>query len=124
MSFLGNIIWLVFGGIITSILWFAAGLVLCITIIGIPFGIQCFKISSLVFWPFGRDVELGNFGAGGLLFNIIWLVLFGWEFAIVHIAWGLVLCITVIGIPFGLQHFKLAKLGFIPFGATIYSKRW
>ncbi len=124
MSFLGNIIWLVFGGIITSILWFAAGLLLCVTIIGIPFGIQCFKISSLVFWPFGRDVELGNFGAGGLLFNIIWLVLFGWEFAIVHIAWGLVFCITVIGIPFGLQHFKLAKLGFIPFGATIYSKRW
>lgn len=119
MSFLGNLIWLVFGGIILGTLWFISGLFLCLTIIGIPFGLQCFKISALVYWPFGRDVELGNFGVGGLLFNIIWLLLFGWEFAIAHLAIGLFFCITIIGIPFGLQHFKLAKLGLIPFGAQI-----
>lgn len=120
MSLLGNLIWLVFGGIIAAIGWFIAGLILCITIIGIPFGIQCFKISALVIWPFGKQVELGNFGVGGLLFNIIWLIFFGWELALAHLITGLFFCITIIGIPFGLQHFKLAKLGLIPFGANIY----
>jgi uncharacterized membrane protein YccF (DUF307 family) len=109
-----------FGGIIAAISWFVVGLILCVTIIGIPFGVQCFKISALVLWPFGKEIELGNFGAGGLVFNIIWLILFGWEFAIAHLIIGLVFCITIIGIPFGLQHFKLAKLGIIPFGAKIY----
>jgi uncharacterized membrane protein YccF (DUF307 family) len=120
MSFIGNIIWLLFGGIIASIAWFLAGIILCITIIGIPFGVQFFKISSFVLWPFGKEIELGNFGAGGLLFNILWLILLGWEFAIAHLVIGIVFCITVVGIPFGLQHFKLAKLGLIPFGARIY----
>jgi len=120
MSLLGNLIWLVFGGIIAAIGWFASGLILCITIIGIPFGIQCFKISALVLWPFGKQVELGHFGVGGLLFNILWLIFFGWELALAHFITGLIFCITIIGIPFGLQHFKLAKLGLIPFGANIY----
>ncbi len=119
MSFFGNIIWLVFGGIISAILWFVSGLILCVTIIGIPFGVQCFKIASFVIWPFGRKVEIGNFGVGGLLFNIIWLILFGWEFAVLHFVVGLIFCITIIGIPFGLQHFKFAQLGLIPFGARI-----
>lgn len=120
MNFLGNIIWLLFGGIIGAIAWSLAGLILCVTIIGIPFGLQCFKISALVLWPFSKEIELGNFGAGGLLFNIIWLIFFGWEFAIGHLIIGLIFCITIVGIPFGLQHFKLAKLGLIPFGAKIY----
>ncbi|MDF2985087.1 MAG: putative rane protein [Eubacterium sp.] len=120
MNLFGNIIWLVFGGIVSAVLWFVSGIVLCVTIVGIPFGIQCFKIAGFVIWPFGRQVEIGQFGAGGLLFNIIWLVLFGWEFAIGHLIIGLVFCITVIGIPFGIQHFKFAKLGLIPFGARIY----
>lgn len=119
MNFLGNIIWFVFGGIVTAVAWFAAGLVLCVTIVGIPFGIQCMKISALVLWPFGKEVDVGNFGAGGFIFNIIWLILFGWEFAIAHLVLGLIFCITILGIPFGLQHFKLAKLGLIPFGANI-----
>lgn len=119
MSFIGNVIWLLIGGIIAAIAWFIAGLLLCVTIIGIPFGIQCFKIAGFVLWPFGRDIELGNFGAGGLIFNIIWLIVFGWEFAIGHLIIGALFCITIIGIPFGLQHFKLAKLGLIPFGAKI-----
>lgn len=121
MYFIGNILWLLLGGIIAFILWMLAGLILCITIIGIPFGIQCFKIAEFVLWPFGKEIELGNFGAGGLLLNIIWLLFFGWEFAIFHVVIGLILCITIIGIPFGLQHFKFAKLGLIPFGARIYS---
>lgn len=120
MSFLGNIIWLIFGGIIGAIVWALVGLLWCVTIIGIPFGAQCFKIAAFVLWPFGKEIEVGNFGAGGLIFNIIWIILFGWEFAIAHLIIGGVFCLTVIGIPFGLQHFKLAKLGLIPFGARIH----
>jgi len=119
MSFLGNIIWLLFGGILGAIVWALAGLLWCASIIGIPFGLQCFKIAAFVLWPFGRDIEVGNFGAGGLIFNIIWIILFGWEFAIGHMIIGAVFCLTIVGIPFGLQHFKLAKLGLIPFGARI-----
>lgn len=122
MSFLGNIIWLVFGGLIASILWLLSGLLWCITIIGIPFGVQCFKIAGFVLWPFGKEIELGHFGAGGLIFNIIWLIVFGWEFALGHLTIGLIFCLTIIGIPFGIQHFKFAKLGLIPFGATIKAK--
>lgn len=120
MNFIGNIIWLLFGGIIAAVLWLVAGLLLCATIIGIPFGIQCFKIAGFVLWPFGSEVEIGNFGAGGLIFNIIWLIVFGWEFAVVHIVVGAIFCMTIVGIPFGLQHFKFARLGLIPFGARIY----
>lgn len=119
MNLLGNIIWLLFGGILSAIIWFVAGLLLCITIVGIPFGVQCFKIMFFVLWPFGKEVDVGNFGAGGLLLNILWLLFFGWEFAILHLVIGAVFCLTIIGIPFGLQHFKLAKLGLLPFGAQI-----
>ncbi len=122
MNFIGNIIWLLFGGLIASLLWAVAGLILCVTIIGIPFGVQCFKIASFVLWPFGKEIELGNFGAGGLILNIIWIIIFGWGFAITHLVIGAIFCITIIGIPFGLQHFKFAQLGLIPFGAIIRSK--
>ena len=120
MRFIGNIIWLVFGGIISAAAWLISGLILCVTIIGIPFGIQCIKISGFVLWPFGKEVTLGGFGAGGLIFNIIWLFIFGWEFVVTHLVIGSIFYITVIGIPFGLQHFKLAKLGLMPFGASIH----
>lgn len=120
MKLLGNIIWLIFGGIITALLWFLAGLILCVTIIGIPFGVQCFKISQFILWPFGRQISLGNFGVGGLLLNIIWVIFLGWELAITHLVIGAFFCITIIGIPFGLQHFKFAQLGLIPFGAEIH----
>ncbi len=119
MSFIGNIIWLVFGGIIGAIFWSVAGLLVCITIIGIPFGLQCFKIAGFVLWPFGRQIEAGNFGVGGLIGNILWIMLLGWELCVLHLTIGLVLCITIIGIPFGLQHFKLALLAILPFGAII-----
>ena len=116
---IGNIVWVLFGGIIMSIMWAISGIILCVSIIGIPFGIQCFKIAGLVLWPFGKEIELGNFGVGGLLFNILWLIFFGWEFAVTHFFIGLIFCVTIIGIPFGLQHFKLAKLSLLPFGAEI-----
>lgn len=124
MHLLGNLIWMVFGGIVSSILWAVAGFICCISIVGIPFGIQCFKLASFIPWPFGRDVEVGRFGVGGLLGNLIWILLLGWELCITHLVLGLVLCITIIGIPFGKQHFKLAKLALVPFGARIYTKSW
>jgi len=123
MSFIGNIIWLIFGGILGALAWLIAGLLLCITIIGIPFGVQCFKIAGFVLWPFGRDVEIGDFGAAGLILNVLWIIILGWELAVFHLVFGAILCATIIGIPFGLQHFKLSMLGLVPFGARIYGKR-
>jgi uncharacterized membrane protein YccF (DUF307 family) len=124
MHLLGNLIWIIFGGFISSVFWFISGVLCCITLIGIPFGIQCFKISSFVIWPFGRDVEIGSFGFGGLLGNFLWIIFFGWELFIAHLVMGLIFCITIIGIPFGRQHLKLAKLSLVPFGARIYTKSW
>ena len=120
MSFLGNLLWLVLGGILLALLWAIIGLLLCITIIGIPFGVQCMKIAGFVIWPFGRDVTPGGFGITGAVGNIIWILICGIELCIVHMVFGLLCCITIVGIPFGLQHFKLAKLSLIPFGAQIH----
>ena len=119
MRFLGNLVWLLLGGIVLSLIWAIIGLLLCITIIGIPFGLQCFKIAGFVLWPFGRDVTPGGFGMMGAIGNVIWILVCGIELCIAHLLCGLVFCITVVGIPFGLQHFKLAKLSLIPFGAGI-----
>ena len=124
MSFIGNLVWLLLGGIVMAVLWAGAGLLLCITIVGIPFGLQCFKFAGFVLWPFGRTVEVGNFGVGGLLGNIIWILLLGWELCIAHLFVGAVLCLTIIGIPFGLQHLKLAMLAILPFGARIRRSGW
>lgn len=123
MRFIGNIIWVIFGGLLGAVAWFAAGLLLCITIIGIPFGVQCFKIAGFVLWPFGREVEIGNFGACGFILNILWILILGWELAVFHVIVGAIFCVTIIGIPFGLQHFKLSMLGLVPFGARIYLTR-
>jgi len=119
MRTIGNILWVIFGGLFSAIVWMIAGIILCITIIGIPFGMQCFKIAGLVLWPFGRTVDAGNFGFGGLLLNILWAVLIGWELFVSHIIWGVVFCLSIVGIPFGLQHFKFALVALIPFGAQI-----
>lgn len=120
MKILGNIIWLFFGGIIGCVLWFIAGILLAVTIIGLPFAKQCFKISGFVLWPFGRNVVAGNFGVMGLFGNILWVLVFGIELCIVHLIMGLLFCLTIIGIPFGKQHFKLAMLSLAPFGSKIY----
>lgn len=118
MSILGNIIWFICGGIFAGLGWFFIGLLWCATIIGIPVGLQCFKFGRLSFFPFGKSINYGG-GAGSLLLNIFWLIFGGVEMALAHVTFGLTLCVTIIGIPFGLQHFKLAKLALLPFGAEI-----
>lgn len=117
MKLLGNIIWFVFGGAIASLLWLLIGLLLCITIIGIPFGLQAFKFAGLVVFPFGKDIDT-RFSKHPII-NLIWLILAGWEMAIGYLFIGVIFCITIIGIPFGMQWFKLAQLALFPFGAKI-----
>lgn len=118
MSCLGNILWFLFGGFISGISWCLAGCLWCITIVGIPWGLQCFKFAKLSFFPFGKEVEYGG-GVGSLLLNIIWLLLSGIPLALESVVLGCVLCVTIVGIPFGLQQFKLAKLALMPFGAIV-----
>lgn len=120
MNFLGNLIWLIFGGVTGAISWFLAGCLWCVTIIGIPVGLQCFKIAGLSLWPFGKQVIYSN-SSMSLLVNIIWLIVSGLPLAIGHFISGLLLCITIIGIPFGRQSFKLAQLALMPFGARVVS---
>lgn len=118
MKFLGNVLWFIFGGVVSGLTWWIVGCLWCITIIGIPIGRQCFKIAGLSFFPFGKEVIYGG-GAASLIANIFWLILTGIPMAIANATWGCVLCVTIIGIPFGKQFFKLAKLSLMPFGATI-----
>lgn len=119
MSLIGNVLWILSGGFIPAILWFLFGALWSVTIIGLPVGIQCFKMASLQLSPFGRDVSFTSMGAGSFLVNIIWIVIGGIELAAVNAVIGILLCMTVIGIPFGLQNFKMAKLSLMPFGAKI-----
>lgn len=118
MNTLGNILWLIFGGLALAVAWAIVGIVLCITIIGIPLGIQAFKMAGLTLTPFGKSVVYGG-GVGSLLANIIWVVLVGIWMAIGYVIAGVLNCITVIGVPFGIQSFKMAKLALWPFGAQI-----
>jgi uncharacterized membrane protein YccF (DUF307 family) len=121
MSILGNIIWLVFGGFVIAVEYIIGSIALMITIIGIPFGIQTLKLGMLAIWPFGRDTRLHSRASGCLyiLMNILWLICGGIGIAVTHAIFGLLLCITIIGIPFGLQHFKLAAVALTPFGRDI-----
>lgn len=118
MRLLGNIIWLLFGGIESGLSWILAGCLWCITIVGIPIGLQCFKFASIAFWPFGKEIVYGG-GTVSLIANIFWLIFSGIPMALGYAIAGLVFCITIIGIPFGMQFFKLAKLALMPFGAEI-----
>ena len=118
MRLIGNLLWFVLCGLILAVLWFLAGLLWCLTIVGIPVGLQCFKFASLSLWPFGREVVFGT-GTFSFLVNILWLVFGGLEIALTALVIGLILCVTVVGIPFGLQCFKIAKLALLPFGASI-----
>lgn len=121
MSTIGNILWIIFGGALVALYYFLMGIIFCITIIGIPFGMQLFKIAGFALWPFGRDVHSsGNDGSClSVIMNVIWILLGGIEIALIHISCGVLLCITLIGIPFGMQHFKMALLALVPFGKTI-----
>ena len=118
MNFLLNILWLIFGGLVSAISWWFAGIIWCITIIGIPYGRQCFKFASLALAPFGKDVQYGG-GAPSFIANIIWTIFFGIPMAIGNFVTGCLWCVTIIGIPCGLQFFKIAKLALAPFGAEI-----
>ena len=117
MKTLGNILWFLIVGLASAIGWFFAGIIWCITIIGIPFGKQCFKIAGLSLAPFGKTVD-SNFGSHPIA-NILWFILCGFGFAVGYFFTGLILCITIIGIPAGKQCFKLAKIGAFPFGSTV-----
>ena len=118
MSFFANILWIIFGGLIMSISWLIAGVILCLTIVGIPFGIQCFKISKLLLAPFGKEIIYGN-DLSSFLMNIIWILIFGWGLALEALIIGIIWCMTIVGIPIGLQSFKFAKLAFMPFGTKV-----
>ncbi len=118
MGCLGNALWFVLGGFFSWLGWMFFGVLWSITIIGIPIGRQCFKFAKLSAFPFGKEVEFGG-GSASLLVNILWLLLGGIEMAFAHLFWGVLLSITIIGIPFGKQHFKLAKLALMPFGARV-----
>jgi len=122
MNFLGNLIWLLFGGLATALGYFFGGLAMMLTIVGIPFGFQLIKIGSLCLWPFGRTFQVDRGHVPGCLFgilNIIWLLIAGLWISLLHIVFGFLLCITIVGIPWGMQHFKLASFALTPFGSKV-----
>ncbi len=124
MNLLGNIIWLVFGGFMIALEYLISSIILMVTIIGIPFGLQTLKLASLAFYPFGRETVVTKHGSGCLstILNIFWLLTGGIWIALSHLFWGIILSITIIGIPFGKQHFKLASVALTPFGREIRYK--
>jgi uncharacterized membrane protein YccF (DUF307 family) len=121
MSLLGNLIWLIFGGIIIAIEYFIASVLLMISIIGIPFGLQTLKLGLLALWPFSQRVvpSPSNGGCLTTIMNIIWILIGGIWIAATHLIFGVLLAITIIGIPFARQHFKLAGLALTPFGYRV-----
>jgi len=121
MNFIGNILWIIFGGIFIFFEYLIGGFILCLTIVGIPFGLQCFKFAFVGLAPFGVQITdtSSNTGCLSTIMNIIWLLCGGIWIALTHLFFGTLLCLTVIGIPFGRQHFKLMNLAFTPFGKSI-----
>lgn len=121
MSVLGNLVWLIFGGLLTGLGYIVGGLLMCVTIVGIPFGLQSINLGMATFAPFGKEVVAEPHGEGLLrmVFDIVWIVLFGWEIAVAHFVAGLIFMVTIIGIPFGKQHFKLIPVALFPFSYTL-----
>lgn len=119
MTFLGNVIWFVLGGFISWLSWIILGVLWSITIVGLPVGIQCFKFAKMAAAPFGKEIRFSDSGAS-LVVNIVWMLLGGLVMATEEVIMGVIFCITIVGIPFGLQHFKHAKLALLPFGSEIY----
>ena len=121
MNSVGNIFWLLLGGIIIAVIYYIVGLLMCITLIGIPFGIQLFKLGTYALWPFGHELVYRPYEPGcvSVVMNLIWILLGWWEIAILHVVFGLIFLVTIVGIPFGVQHFKMAIGSIFPFGKEI-----
>lgn len=121
MKVILNIIWLIFGGLLTAIEYVVSSVALMVTIIGIPFGLQTMKLALVVLWPFGTEIKSTGWPSGCLagIMNIIWWFVGGVPIALTHIVWGLIFSITIIGLPFGIENFKLALLALFPFGKRI-----
>ncbi len=121
MSFLGNVIWLIFGGFIAGMGYIIGGALLCLTIVGIPFGLQTIRLGQATLAPFGKEVVESERADRPLrlVFDLIWLVLFGWEIALAHLVFALVLTLTIIGIPFAKQHLKLVPVALLPFSREL-----
>lgn len=121
MHTIGNIAWLIFGGLLAALGYVLGGLALCLTFVGIPFGIQSIKIGIATLSPFGKEVVAAENADSPLrvLFNLLWIALFGWEIALAHLVSALILTVTIVGIPFARQHIKLIPLSLFPFGRTL-----
>ena len=119
MRIILNLLWLIFGGLLSALGWIVTGCLWCITLVGIPVGMQCFKLASISLNPFGKEIVYENEGPVSLLLNILWIVFGGIEMAIGNAIIGAILCITIVGIPWGKQYFKIAKLSLMPFGAQV-----
>ncbi len=123
MRLIGNILWIVLGGLLSSLGWILAGVIWCVTVVGIPVGLQCFKLSSISLNPFGKEV-VDEGGSVSFILNVLWFLVSGVWMAIGNFILGCILCITVIGIPFGRQFFKIAALSLAPFGKKVVRSRY
>lgn len=125
MTVLLNVLWFIFGGFLIALAYILGGILLCITIIGIPFGIQCFKLSILGMAPFGREIREAEppGGAVSVIMNVIWILLPGLELALIHLFLAAFFAITIIGLPFAAQHLKMTRLAILPFGFRVVEGR-
>jgi uncharacterized membrane protein YccF (DUF307 family) len=123
MTLILNILWFILGGWISAALWLLAGIILAVTIIGLPWTPAAFRMAGFSAWPFGRMVEDSHGGAGSLLLNILWFVFAGWWLALHHVVLAVALAVTIIGIPFAWQHLKLAMISLAPVGKAVVETR-
>ena len=125
MSLIGNIIWLIFGGFVTGVGYIIGGIGICLTIVGIPFGVETIKLGIATMTPFGKEiVEDDNPNSNlKLVLNAIWIIFFGWEIALMHLVHAAILAITIVGLPFAEQHFKLLAIALFPFGRDLRKVR-
>lgn len=121
MNLLLNLVWLFLGGFVVVLAYLLGGILMCITIIGIPFGFQCFKLAGLALWPFGCEIREKEPPGGALavILNILWILFVGLELAIFHLIMALILAITIIGLPLAAQHLKMTRLAILPFGFEV-----
>jgi len=120
MSLLGNLVWLIFGGLLVGLMYILFGALLCLTVVGIPFGLQAIHLGAAMLAPFGKTVvATPRQSTLKILFDVIWILLFGWEIAMAHLAMALILAITIVGLPFAKQHIKLIPVALFPFSQDL-----